>query len=129
MNDKVQLTRTVDLDKIPDFVSQMLGESHELFRETIDAHFKELKVELDENKNYTRFLELLEELRSNLAEADMMLDDSKHIMVGYVNILAGKYDDQKQTQAQKPDTINAELLETIKENMANQVEKMENHGK
>jgi len=129
MSKKIQITRTIELDEVPNEILLMLDESHNLFNLCIDNYFKQLKKEVDENKNHTKFLKLLEEFRIKLAKADNILEDSNNIMIGYINILTETQTpaEPESTQHQENPNMSPEFVEMMKENMAKQIAAMENH--
>ena len=84
---QVQLSRTVFVEEIPEEVERIFRRSASSFSHTVGEPLIEL-TNLLEQKNYTVFLEKLQEFRESLGRADMLLEDCNGIVRSYVSIVS-----------------------------------------
>jgi|TARA_R110000851_G_scaffold309089_7_gene468398 hypothetical protein len=79
---KVKLTYTVDLEDIPNEVSDMLLKTYWSLKNTTDK----LDQPVTEN-NVAGVIELIDNVRQSLADIDLKLDDCYSILIGYLGAI------------------------------------------
>ena len=112
---QVQLTRMVFVDEIPDEVERIFRKSASSFSFVIGDPLIELTNLLDQ-KNYTLFLEKLQDFREELAKADLLLEDCNGIVKSYLSIKSKDQHVDQHTPVANPQHVDMEsLLQNIKE--------------
>jgi len=79
---KVNISYTVDLDKVPSEVEKLLKDCSALTKEVL-SDLSDVKIE-----NVLATVELLRETRGKVSSLEIGLDDCLNILTGYLNVQA-----------------------------------------
>ena len=82
MSKRVHITYSVNFDKIPDTVKDLIGKTYHEELKSVDEDFNKVIFSLEEN-NEKATLQKIDEIRLKLANIDFCLSDCYNIMAEY----------------------------------------------